>query len=50
LTAGDRIVVAITGNGLKTLEALSLADLSSIEPKLADFEKLLEARKRLIAA
>ncbi len=43
LTAKDRIVVAITGNGLKTQEALTLADLPSIEPKLAAFENIIGA-------
>ena len=38
LTAKDRIVIAITGNGLKTQEALTLEDLKSIEPKLSAFE------------
>lgn len=35
------IVIAITGNGLKTLEALNLNSLDSIEPKLAAFENIL---------
>lgn len=38
LTAKDRIVIAITGNGLKTQEALTLEELKSIEPKLSAFE------------
>jgi threonine synthase len=38
LTAKDRIVIAITGNGLKTQEALMLDELKSIEPKLSAFE------------
>src|SRR5581483_9454398 len=50
LTAKDRIVVAITGNGLKTQEALSLAELPSIEPKLAAFENLIGASKYATAA
>jgi threonine synthase len=50
LTANDRIVIAITGNGLKTLEALSLPELHSIEPKLAAFEELLSGCKPAIAA
>jgi threonine synthase len=41
LKATDRIVVAITGNGLKTQEALSLPELEVIEPKLASFETAL---------
>jgi threonine synthase len=39
ITAKDRIVVAITGNGLKTQDALNLADLTAIEPKLSAFEE-----------
>ncbi|MBS1806777.1 MAG: threonine synthase [Acidobacteria bacterium] len=38
LTADDTIVIAITGNGLKTTEALTLEEIESIEPKLAAFE------------
>jgi threonine synthase len=38
LSVKDRIVVSITGNGLKTQDALSLADLRTIEPKLSAFE------------
>jgi threonine synthase len=38
LTPRDRIVVAITGNGLKTQDALNLVELDSIDPKLAAFE------------
>ncbi len=38
LTANDIIVIAITGNGLKTTEALTLDEIEAIEPKLADFE------------
>ncbi len=41
LSAKDRIVIAITGNGLKTQEALTLEDLKPIEPKLAAFENLV---------
>ncbi len=50
LKVDDRIVVAITGNGLKTLEALSLDALNSIEPKLSAFEGLLDERKVFVAA
>lgn len=50
LTAKDRIVIAITGNGLKTQEALSLPALSSIEPKLSAFEGLLGGRRQALAA
>lgn len=39
LTAADRIVIAITGNGLKTQEALQLEDLEAIDPKLSKFEE-----------
>lgn len=35
----DRIVVAITGNGLKTQEALNLRELPSIDAKLSAFEE-----------
>ena len=38
LTAKDTIVIAITGNGLKTTEALTLDEIEAIEPKLAAFE------------
>ena len=38
LTANDTIVIAITGNGLKTTEALTLDEIEAIEPKLAAFE------------
>jgi threonine synthase len=37
----DLTVLAITGNGLKTLEALDLAPPQVIEPKLAAFEEAL---------
>ena len=35
----DLTVIAITGNGLKTLEALDMAPPQVIEPKLAAFEQ-----------
>jgi threonine synthase len=35
---GDLTVIAITGNGLKTLEAIELPAPASIEPRLASFE------------
>lgn len=38
IKATDRVVIAITGNGLKTQEALTLAELKAIEPKLSAFE------------
>jgi threonine synthase len=50
ITARDSIVVAITGNGLKTQEALTLADLESIEPKLSAFEELIGKKQKAIAA
>ncbi|MBO0723287.1 MAG: threonine synthase [Blastocatellia bacterium] len=50
LKSNERIVVAITGNGLKTQEALSLASLESIEPKISEFEKLARARTGAHAA
>jgi len=50
ITASDRIVIAITGNGLKTQEALTLAELDSIEPKLSAFEALLAGKKTVLAA
>ena len=37
----DLTVLAITGNGLKTLDALRLAPPQVIEPKLAAFEEVL---------
>ena len=46
----DRIVIAITGNGLKTQEALQLEELQSIEPKLSDFEALIDKRRAVRAA
>jgi len=42
LNPKDRIVVSITGNGLKTQDALALADLCAIEPKLSAFEDCLK--------
>ena len=50
LSAKDRIVVAITGNGLKTQDALDLADLESIEPKLTAFEAAIGIRRAATAA
>jgi threonine synthase len=46
----DRIVIAITGNGLKTQEALKLEELQSIEPRLSDFEALIDKRRAVRAA
>ena len=46
----DRLVIAITGNGLKTQEALKLEELQSIEPKLSDFEALIDKRRAVRAA
>ncbi len=50
IKATDRLVIAITGNGLKTQEALRLEDLQSIEPRMSAFEALLEKRRSVIAA
>lgn len=50
LTAKDRIVIAITGNGLKTQEALTLEDLQSIEPKLSAFESAVGISRAAKAA
>jgi threonine synthase len=49
LTARDRIVIAITGNGLKTQEALALDELPSIEPKLSAFEALIDRQRAAIS-
>jgi len=38
----DLTVIALTGNGLKTTEAVNLAPPPVIEPKIASFERLLE--------
>src|SRR5438876_3680357 len=40
INKNDLTVLAITGNGLKTLEALDLAPPQAIEPKLAAFEEV----------
>ncbi|MBI3426073.1 MAG: threonine synthase [Acidobacteria bacterium] len=45
LNPDSRIVIAITGNGLKTLEALTLTKLESIEPKLGEFERATSLRR-----
>ena len=50
LTSKDRVVIAITGNGLKTQEALALEDLDSIEPRLSAFEALIGANQIAAAA
>ncbi len=50
LTADDLVVVAITGNGLKTQEVLTLAELKSIEPRLSAFEELIGQRPKVAAA
>jgi threonine synthase len=49
LTAKDRIVIAVTGNGLKTQEALTLEELPSIEPKLAAFEAVIDRKQPAIS-
>ncbi|MEP7270166.1 MAG: threonine synthase [Acidobacteriota bacterium] len=46
----DRVVIAITGNGLKTQEALKLQELESIEPRMAAFEALLGQQRSVVAA
>jgi threonine synthase len=50
LKATDRIVIAITGNGLKTQEALLLPELEVIEPRLASFETALGKYRSSLAA
>ncbi len=50
LNADSRVVLAITGNGLKTQDALSLVDLQPIEPRLAAFEKLIAGEAKKLAA
>jgi threonine synthase len=49
LTAKDRIVIAVTGNGLKTQEALTLEELPSIEPKLSAFEAFVDRKQPAIS-
>ncbi|CAN5458512.1 threonine synthase [soil metagenome] len=46
----DLIVVSITGNGLKTLEAVQgdLIQPAVIEPKLSEFDKLVEAQNATV--
>lgn len=44
ITSKDVVVLAITGNGLKTQEALDIPMPESIEPRLAAFEALLQKR------
>lgn len=41
INADDLTVIAITGNGLKTPEAVDLAQPIVIEPKIAQFERVL---------
>lgn len=41
LDPDSRIVIAITGNGLKTQDALSLDELEPIEPRLSAFEEFV---------
>jgi threonine synthase len=45
IAPGDLTVVAITGNGLKTMDVLhdKYSQQQAIRPKLADFEALVEA-------
>lgn len=44
LTRDDVVVLAITGNGLKTQEALDIPVPESIEPSLSAFEEMLRKR------
>ena len=46
----DRVVIAITGNGLKTAEALQLEPLQAIEPRISAFEALIEKRGAVATA
>jgi threonine synthase len=48
LAAEDEVVLCITGNGLKTLEALSeeLPAAPVIEPRLREVEALVERSRR----
>jgi threonine synthase len=39
----DRTVLVITGNGLKTQDALTLAPPTTIDPKLAAFDAAVNA-------
>jgi len=41
INADDLTVIAITGNGLKTPEAVRLAGPISIEPKIAQFDRVV---------
>jgi threonine synthase len=41
LAADDLIVIAITGNGLKTQEAIQLAPPVVIEPRIKQFEQVI---------
>ena len=43
IAADDLTVIAITGNGLKTPEAVALAPPAVIEPKIAQFERAISA-------
>lgn len=50
LNADSRVVLAITGNGLKTQDALSLEELQPIEPRLSAFEELIVGESKSLAA
>ncbi len=50
LDADSRIVLAITGNGLKTQDALDLEELQPIEPRLAAFENFISNGANKLAA
>ena len=50
LSTKDRIVIALTGNGLKTQEALTLEELKSIDANLSAFERAAGFVKAATAA
>jgi threonine synthase len=44
--ADDLTVIAITGNGLKTAEALRVQQPISIEPRVSSFEQAISGLRR----
>ena len=50
IKSSDRVVIAITGNGLKTAEALQLESLQAIEAKISAFEALIDKRGAVASA
>jgi threonine synthase len=50
IKSSDRVVIAITGNGLKTAEALQLESLQAIEPRISAFEALIDKRGAVAGA